>query len=230
MVEIGANYRAQALYEVLAHARSGAPDLGLRDRQKIAKLERISAAAHKLFARDGYEGTTLREIAREADVALGTLSLYARDKRDLILLIFNRLIPPLLDQGLRNARGGAGLADSMVAFFEPFYRAYAKNVTLYRIVLGQIYSGPASVHATENANIRAGLTENLSFLLTRAVTSGECIAGIDLAVQARSFYYLYFAAVRAWLSQDEPAPEQGLIELRALFAQHIAGLRAPEGR
>jgi len=219
--------RSSDLYDVIAKSRAGLEELGLRERHKIDKLERISAAAHKLFARDGYEATTLREIAREAEVALGTLSLYANDKRDLILLIFNRLIPPLLEQGLRNARGAGSLrlASSLIGFFEPFYRAYAKNVTLYRIVLGQIYGGSASVHAVENNVIRSGLIDNLSSLISRAVVSGECAGDIDLATHARSFYFLYFAAVRAWLGGDEPDPEEGLADLRTLFEQHIEGLR-----
>jgi AcrR family transcriptional regulator len=212
------------LYAVRARARAGLDEIGLRERHKMDKLDRISDAAHKLFARDGYEGTSLREIAKEAGVALGTLSLYACDKRDLVLLIFNKVIPPLLEQAVRGSRGRGKLATNVTAFYEPFYRAYARNVTLYRIVLGQIYSGPGSVHANENNMIRLGMIDSLSDIISRAIASGECASHIDTKFQARSFYYLYFAAVRAWLSQPEPRPEQGMTELRALFEQHVRGL------
>jgi AcrR family transcriptional regulator len=213
------------IYDVMTRARAGLEELSLRDQHKINKLERISAAAQKLFAHDGYEGTTLRDIAHEAGVALGTLSHYARDKRDLILLIFNKVIPPLLEQGLRNARRSGTLAENMVAFFEPFYRAYAKNETLYRIVLGHIYGDPASTHVSENNVIRADLVSNLSSIVQRAVTAGECRSGLDLHMQAHAFYFLYFAAVRAWLADVDPQPDKGLAFLKALFEQHVDGLR-----
>lgn len=191
--------------------------LGLRERHKIAKIGRISNAAIKLFSRDGYDGTTLRDIAREADVALGTLSLYARDKRDLVLMIFNSLIPPLLEAGRRNIDCAAPIADNMIAFYDPCYRAYAENPTLYRTVLGQIYNGAGSVHAEENDAIRIEILRHMSEIIQHAVASGECRPDLDIAVQSRAYFYVYFTAVRVWLFQDDPDPVQGQAALRALF-------------
>jgi AcrR family transcriptional regulator len=224
---VPASRRGAELYKVRDKAQSGVDELGLRERHKFDKLERISNAAHRLFSRDGYEGTTLREIAKEAGVALGTLGLYAHDKRDLILMLFNKVIPPLLEQGRKNAKMSGSLADSMIAFFEPFYVAYANSPTLYRIVLAQIYSGASSVHGNENNFIRKGLIDDLADLIRRAVTGGECSATTDLKLQAKSFYFLYFAAVRAWLADEAPTVKSGITELRALFEQHIAGLAQP---
>lgn len=213
------------IYEVRERASIDRESLGLRERHKIDKLERISAASLKLFSRDGYEQTTLRTIAKEAGIALGTIALYARDKRDLILLLFNQLIPPLLEQGRRNVGEEAKLADSLVRYFEPFYVAYGKKVTLYRMILGQIFS-PDSAHAQENKEIRAELVADVTALIARAVERGECRAETDLAVQARSFFYLYFAAVRVWLTNDQADAGQGLAELRTLYEQHVRGLSA----
>ena len=60
---------------------------GLRERNKIEKLQRITAAARDLFIEKGFDETTTREIAQRAHVGLGTLFLYATDKRDLLFLI-----------------------------------------------------------------------------------------------------------------------------------------------
>ena len=204
--------------------------MGLRERHKLDKLERISAAAISLFGREGYEGTTLRDIAREADVALGTLSLYARDKRDLVLMIFNKVIPPLLERGRKNTNSTHRLAENMVAFFEPFYRAYAKNVTLFRIILGQVYNGPPSGHAAQNDAIRVELLGVLSDFILHAVATGECRSDVDLEIQSRSFFYLYFAAVRVWLYQEKPDPEQGLKDLSELYEHHVPSLIPPRMR
>jgi AcrR family transcriptional regulator len=64
-----------------------APD-GLRERNKRAKRIRIQRAARELFERKGFEATTARAIAARARVGLGTLFLYARDKRELRFLVF----------------------------------------------------------------------------------------------------------------------------------------------
>ena len=225
--QVPAARRGADLYEVRDRARSGLNELGLRDRHKYDKLERISNSAHRLFSQGGYEGTTLREIAKEAGVALGTLGLYARDKRDLTLMLFNKVIPPLLEQGRKNAKLSRSLADTMLAFFQPFYVAYANNPILYRIILAQIYSGASSVHGNENQLIRKGLIDDLSDLIRRAVATGECSATTDLNLQAKSFYFLYFAAVRAWLADDVPIVKTGTAELRALFEYHVVGMVHP---
>lgn len=203
-----------------------AQPLGLRERHKVAKLQRISNAAIAQFGRNGYDATTLRDIAREANVALGTLSLYARDKRDLVLMIFNKLIPPLFELGRRKVDRAAPLADNMTAFYEPCYRAYAGNPTLYRIVLGQIYNGPGSVHAEENDAIRIAILGHMGDIIHHAMATGELRADCDVGIQSRSFFYLYFTAVRVWLFQDNLDPAQGLTTLRIFFAELVRGCAA----
>jgi AcrR family transcriptional regulator len=217
--------KAQNIYSVRARARADDTTLGLRERHKIDKLERISNAAQFLFSCNGYDGTTLRDIAKEAGVALGTLTLYAEDKRDLTVLLFNKLIPPLLEVGRANAMKPGVLAETMVAFFEPFYRAYANNAVLYRIILGQVFSPPTSIHAQENARIRVTLVSSLTDIILRARSYGECSSKGNLDIQARSFFYLYFASVRLWLSEVDPKPERGIEDLREMFVLHIEGMK-----
>src|SRR5262245_56276973 len=60
----------------------------LRQRNKQEKLERIESTALALFTQKGFERTTTREIAQRARVGAGTLFLYAKDKRDLLLRLF----------------------------------------------------------------------------------------------------------------------------------------------
>ena len=58
-----------------------------RNSDKYAALLR---AATKIFARDGFFNSKIADIAREADVADGTVYLYFRNKDDLLISIFNQ--------------------------------------------------------------------------------------------------------------------------------------------
>jgi AcrR family transcriptional regulator len=49
------------------------------------KRQRILEAARKRFRHYGVRKTTMQEIARDADVAVGTLYLYFKDKDDLLV-------------------------------------------------------------------------------------------------------------------------------------------------
>ncbi len=54
-----------------------------RAREKDAKRRAILGAAVRCFGEKGYDGTTLDEIGRRAEVAKGTLYLYFNSKADL---------------------------------------------------------------------------------------------------------------------------------------------------
>ena len=57
---------------------------GQRERNKLEKLRRIKEAARALFISKGFDETTIREIASVAEVGLGTVFVYAENKRDLL--------------------------------------------------------------------------------------------------------------------------------------------------
>jgi TetR/AcrR family transcriptional regulator, fatty acid metabolism regulator protein len=56
------------------------------------KRQRILQAAVKVFARKGYHGAKVSEIARRADVADGTIYLYFRNKEDILVSLFDQVM------------------------------------------------------------------------------------------------------------------------------------------
>ena len=53
---------------------------GKRARSKAANRRAILAAGRRVFARIGYEATTVRDIIRETDLASGTFYNYFKSK------------------------------------------------------------------------------------------------------------------------------------------------------
>ena len=62
---------------------------GCASRASLSKLRRIKDAARELFIAKGFDDTTTREIAQRASVGIGTLFIYADNKRDLLFLVAN---------------------------------------------------------------------------------------------------------------------------------------------
>ncbi|MEA2468484.1 MAG: hypothetical protein QOJ57_2610 [Thermoleophilaceae bacterium] len=58
--------------------------LGLRERKKLRTRAAIASAALDLFARHGFQATTIKQIADEADVAPRTVSGYFPAKEELV--------------------------------------------------------------------------------------------------------------------------------------------------
>jgi len=203
--------------------------LGLRARNKADKLQRIRQAALELFTEKGYDDTTTREIARRADVGLGTLFSYARDKRDLLFLIFNPEIEEVCAAGARAANEEKRFLDQLVAFFASYYRFFARQPTLSRFMLREL---AFYAEGKEVARYRAGrdrLLAVLAELTTRARGDGRLGTGEDATMIAQALFALYAAELRGWIGADAPDLEAGLARLKRMLALQIRGLEPRAG-
>jgi AcrR family transcriptional regulator len=87
-----------------------AADLGLRERKKRQTRQLIFDAAHRLFAERGFDGVTVAEIARAADVSEVTVFNYFPSKEDLFYGGMQFFEEQLVDALRGRARGESALA------------------------------------------------------------------------------------------------------------------------
>jgi AcrR family transcriptional regulator len=74
---------------------------GLRAKHKIDRNLRIVEAASGLFRREGYEGARIEEIAAKAEVSVGTIYNYYRNKGDILVAIVSMEVHEVLAAGQR---------------------------------------------------------------------------------------------------------------------------------
>ena len=203
----------------------------VRETKKAAKRQRIAMAAYELFSERGYDGTTMRDIAQYAGVALGTLSLYASDKRDLVLLIFNERIPQLSDAAERLASREAELIEKLLAYFRVLNQHFVANIGISRIHL-QLNYYSRSMHSAEYDKNRQRLFNFVQDCVREAQQAGKISAGEDPALAARHLFFVYSASLRWWLASERPELETSMKELRPLFELLLRGLapRETKGR
>jgi AcrR family transcriptional regulator len=108
-----------------------------RQKRSLDKRARLKAAGLTLFCEKGYEGTSVDEIARRANLAVGTFYQHFHSKRQLLLALMDDLLENLARLDLRpkdttNIR--AGLRELLSrAFADDFrylgaYRAWQEAV------------------------------------------------------------------------------------------------------
>lgn len=214
------------IYNILDMQGVNPDRLGLRELNKVEKLQRIFQAARRQFAQVGYDATTLRDVAKEARVALGTLNFYAESKRELVLLVFNSTMPDVFDHCRESGVYRGSLSDALAGYFRPAYAAYAKEPGLYRILLRENVFHINSPHAREFHRLRDKTIDDIRGLLEQARKNGEIRPYIDIDLTARTIFFLLFAAVRMWICTDRPEVETGLAELRSMVALLLDGMRS----
>ncbi|MFD8719119.1 TetR/AcrR family transcriptional regulator [Streptomyces sp. NPDC059629] len=83
---------------------------GLRERSKARRRQAITQAAYRLFAEQGYSGTSIADIAAEAEVSPRTVTLYFPSKQDIALSRFSESVQRLTD-AFRARTEGVGALD-----------------------------------------------------------------------------------------------------------------------
>ena len=86
-----------------------------RQRRKSARREEILDAARHVFAQNGFEGTTVADVARQARVASGTVYLYFASKLDLFAALNARLLEVIVS-AMRDADAPPDRSGSMCGY------------------------------------------------------------------------------------------------------------------
>src|SRR5262245_34706010 len=133
---------------------------GLRQRNKNAKLARIQRAARELFARKGFERTTTREIARRAGVGAGTLFLYAKDKRTLLLRLFKEDTEKAIEDAFASVSPRLTLAEAVLHVFASHFDHWGRTRELSRVFLKEVlFDEQVAPLALDDVRRIAGLVE-----------------------------------------------------------------------
>jgi len=104
-----------------------------RQRQKIERRDAILAAARKVFAQKGYDGSTVADIAKEAGVAAGTVYLYFASKTDLFAGLNVQLFK-VINQALEVAEAPPDLVGSTRCRIQGVFEAARQHSDLVRLV------------------------------------------------------------------------------------------------
>ena len=104
-----------------------------REQQKTARRDAILSAARKVFARKGFEGATIADIAREAGVAAGTVYLYYASKLDLFAAL-NAELYAVIHEAIASAKAPPDLAGGTRARVQAVFRACGRHRDLLRLI------------------------------------------------------------------------------------------------
>jgi len=99
----------------------------------------ILRAASKVFARRGFDGATVDQIAETAGLAKGTVYVYFASKRELYLEAVKQGIAELIDKTRRNMEAALGTAEKIKAFIRTrieFAEEHRDLITIYAAGLG----------------------------------------------------------------------------------------------
>jgi AcrR family transcriptional regulator len=189
---------------------------GVRQSQKAATRQRVLCAARDLFASQGYEASTVRQIADRAGVSVGSvftsfaskgeiLSEVMKERLDGLYAEFDRVVPHL--------RGST--ADRLRSMFAIHFAFEYRHVQLFLAHLAAAYDwtlGPGATPYGRNYRLQGLILD----CLARGVAAGD----VDPATDLRGVVDLLMAAY-AWTYRLAAWDNAGVDDLIAAMDQQI---------
>ncbi len=199
---------------------------GVRELLKQESQHKITMAARELFAELGYDRATLRQIAAKAGLTVGALFNHVSDKRDLIYLVFNEEVDALTDRALLAPRPYQSLKDKILTITEPYFRLFAGEPVLARILLSEIAAPSTGMHMERYLKMRARLFDAIEGIIAEAKERGEIETTENPELIARHIFFTFAASLRWWLAaSEEPGWRSGLREYERLLRLQIEGMK-----
>jgi len=199
------------------------PLLGLRERNKLDKLQKIKAAAAALFASKGFDTITTLEIAERAGVGEGTVFLYTQDKRDLLFQICMDQLDRTRIKGFAKVKPRAPLIEQLLVPEAVLYRQVQKNIALERVFFEKLTfcSGKQAERLRESRTRTIG---SIGQLILAAEQAGVINCNDDPIFVARHIFFSSQSAMRWWIAGPKPKVAEGIEDLRRIYTLHLRAL------
>jgi len=178
-----------------------------RERKKQETRGAIQAAARRLFDLHGFEGTTIRSIAAEAGVGVGTVHLHFGDKEALLLECLIDDLEAAERESWSSIPEGLSLRDRLLHRARVGFEGWIRQPSLSRAILRRLYFS----QRPEIARLRAldeEAVQRLSRQLQAGKETGEIRADADPELAARAVFSFYLTSILDWLGGMEGDPLQ----------------------
>jgi len=206
-----------------AAAPSPAPT-GSRQTQKEATRLRVIEAARELFDTQGYQGTTIREIARHANVSVGSVFTTFASKGEILSQVMQDRLDGLyaeLDRVMPHLRGGT--VDRLRTMFAIHFAFEVQHTRLFLAHIAAAYDWTLPDGAKP-----MGKNTRLQQIIIDTLAKGVGDGDVDEAIEPQEIVDLLMAAyawayrLAAWNGADAAAMTQVMDRQIGLIASGFA--------
>lgn len=203
---------------------SGGASLGQREKNKIDKLHRIKEAARELFLSKGFDDATTRAIALRAGVGIGTVFIYADNKRDLLFLVANDELAETTDKAEASIRDDASCLQNLLTVFRHHYEFFGRQPELSRLMLREMTFYDSGRQADRFQATRERVIRLVASVMKRALERGAIRAGEDSAFVGWVAFCIFQVELRRWLTAKDLDLDEGMAALQRALTLFMQGL------
>ncbi len=195
----------------------------VRQQNKINKRKAIIGAAIKLFSRNGYEQTSIEELAREAGIGKGTVYSYFQTKKEIVRAFCEAELDYTRSELTAHTNPESSLQEQLLVIFMAEFKHITENRDFGRIYLQESVF-PREHHSDADLEMQNQYFEILYPIYRKAQQRGELSEDLELLHIAGHFWALHLLILSCWYNgmiPTEEIPES----MKTLINQAIDGLK-----
>ena len=171
-----------------------------RERRRLAVRERILEAALWLFENQGYEATTVTEIAQRADIAYGTLFNHFPSKLQLLRELSDRSLQDVFERVEEVRKQPHSFGDRLVALFDSSaQKAEEKGPRMRKLFGTMMVLALPETAGSDERRIRLAFRQ----VLEDGLAAGELREGVDLDTLCEIVVGTWYSIFRSWVHFDD---------------------------
>ncbi len=197
--------------------------MSIREAKKQKTKQAILEAAIPLFNENGYESTSIEQIAKLAGVGKGTVYSYFQTKKDIIKGFCEYELEQIHIQLVKRSNQDAPVLEQMLTIYMTEFHHVTQNREFGRLFMRETVF-PNDYDVQENLDIEDKYFKLLFPIFERAQERGELRKELELLHITAHFYSIYLMIMSAWYTGRIPTEEvESAMEL--LFTQVLEGLQ-----
>jgi AcrR family transcriptional regulator len=193
--------------------------LSLRERKKRETRQRILDVAVELFQDQGFDQTSVDEIAARADISRGTCFNYFPNKEDILREIALRELEHLQTLAEDDQTGSA------VATIRHVMRCLVADTLPYLRVTRYVFLG-AMLYPSDETAFHVRLGSILGELVQKAQIQGEIRADLSSPEVVQAITGTYLAAIFEHIAQSKATPDAAA-SVKRIIDMIFVGIAGP---
>ena len=194
-----------------------------RERRRLEIRDRILEAALLLFETQGFEATTVNEIARRSDIAYGTFFNHFPSKLHLLREISDLALQDLFENLEEVRKQPGSFAEHLVALFESSAgRAEDKGPQMRELTGAMMALAFPETAGQDNRRIRTAFRR----ILEDGLAAGEVREGIDLDTLTEVVVGTWYSMFLSWVHFDDYPLRERASSVARLLADTLVGSQA----
>jgi AcrR family transcriptional regulator len=192
-----------------------------RARELAVRRADMLAGAADVFARKGYDGAQMAEIAAAAEVSLASLYAEFRGKDDIYQAVIDDAGRRVLSAIRERAETIADPAEALLEVIDALFECMDRDIALLRLVISGSSGLPWRLRTSQESQIFDEFTDWVTALCRRAVRSGT-LRGLYAGTLARALIGAVMQTAAHAVDQSASLTAQAP-RVRAIFSRLIAG-------